>query len=112
MINNIKNSIFPNNIYLEVMEVGWNHSDEIMTLTPDHLLGAENAIIEIEKTVVNPILTKRFIDKLTYKELSEQLSISESKCKQLVNEQVDLIKADKTLKSYVIKGYNYTKKHL
>ena len=105
----IKDTSFPNNLFLEVKGFSWRDSEKIMPLTPDHLKGAKSVFKSLRMKFKDDfILKKRFEDKMSYKELSADMGISETKCNQLVKEQIECIRESAKYYSYITKGYDYT----
>lgn len=109
MINNIKKSKFPNNLYLEINGVGWKHSDEIMALTQDHTIGAYVVIEILSYRDSNDILRERFINLKTNEEIAETTGLSTSKVSKAISSYISEIKETEKFKNFILKGYNYYK---
>lgn len=112
MINNIKKSSFPNNIYLEINGVGWKHSDEILQLTPDHELGAIVVCELMNDKYAYDLLRERFINKKTYEEIGLDNYFSSTKVSKMINEMLDEIRENEKYKNMILKGYKYYKEKM
>ncbi len=84
--------------------------NSLVTSTVKSYVGSVIAIEVVQDRYKNHVLYKRFVDKMTFKEISKVEGISESKASKLVAEMLDEIKSDEDLYNYVRRGYEYTKK--